>query len=37
MTTALLFLSALVVVRAARAIRDLVDCIPNSNDVMVFF
>ena len=37
MTLVLLSVSALALARAALVVRDLVDCIPKSNDVMVFF
>lgn len=37
MTLVLLSVSALALARVALVVRDLVDCIPKSNDVMVFF
>lgn len=37
MTIFLFFVGVLALARIAFAVRDLIDCIPKSNDVMIFF
>lgn len=37
MTTLFLFVGALALVRLAFSVRELMDCIPKSNDMMIFF